>query len=481
MKNYYQSQHGRGDEREIDTADFLRETGGLTLEEYQGRLENQAENLRFMERQGSRAQDPSPYRSSRAEAYRGAREEAYRTAHPGTYTDSGSTREGRTERYSRGYEDGYYDALEEINERLAAEEDDYDFGRHYSGKSTRKPKKRKQRVVYEEDYDEPVVVRRKRKKRSHPFAAFLLFLLILILAVGGFGIMRLLSKVTHIDPVADTVADEHAEAWGVPLEKNLAVKNILLIGSDKRSTEEERQRSDSMILCSINVRTGNIVLTSLMRDMYVPIPGYGSDKLNAAYAYGDVELLDETIQENFGVDINGNVLVDFDSFLQTLTSVGDIDIELSAEEAAYLNGGGWEDQGEGAVNDGTWNLQPGMNSLTPAQALAYCRIRYVGNSDWERTERQRRVVMAAFSKFKRSNPITQYRVLSGVMEHITTDMTDRALLATMFRGILSARGSMQTYLIPAEGTFYPDTIDGMAVLVPDLEQNRAYLKEYING
>ena len=290
-----------------------------------------------------------------------------------------------------------------------------------------------------------------------------------------------MSKVDHIDPVANTIADDHARAAGVSLKSSPFVKNILLIGSDRRSTQEERQRSDTMILCSINGKTGEITLTSLMRDMYVPIPDYGYNKLNAAYAFGDVALLDETIQEDFGINIDGNVLVDFDSFLQTLTSVGNIDIELTAEEAQYLNSGAWEDQGEGSGNDGSWNLQGGMNSLTPAQALAYCRIRYVGNSDWERTERQRRVVMAAITKIKHSNPITQYRVLSGVLEHVTTDMTRGSLIGTFFRGILAARGDMKTYLIPVEGTYYADYVDGMSVLVPDLEQNSAYLKEYIYG
>ena len=476
------------DDREIDTADFLRDNSGMSLHDYQDRLEQQADNLKSVDSRASRASGPEPLFDGSSRPVNQQRSSGQSRQNYGQSRSSYEETQS-TGKYTKGYYDGYADAIEEINERLEAEEEDeYDFGRHYSGRS-QKPKKRKKKVVYEyddDDYDYDYEVRRARKKkkhrrRHHPFLWFLLFLIILIVVGLGLAVAHLLGQVNHIDPVADAAADDHAAAMGIPLTSERNVKNILLIGSDKRGTDGERQRSDTMILCSINSDSGEIVLTSLMRDMYVPIPDYGYDKLNAAYYYGDVLLLDETIQEDFGIDINGNVLVDFDSFIQTLTSVGNLDIELTQEEADYMNSGGWEDQGDGGGNDGSWNLHAGVNSLTPAQSLAYCRIRYVGNSDWERTERQRRVVMAAFSKFKHSDPFTQYRVMSGALGNVTTDMTNRALLETMFRGLMAGSSDMKTYLIPVEGTYYPDMIDEMAVLVVDLEQNSYYLKEYIYG
>lgn len=449
MKNYYESLDG--ETKEIN--DPLQE---VDVNVYQKNLEQQAENLQSA---GARRAQQEQQRQQ---------EEQIRQQ-----TNS-------SVRYEKGYYDGYADALDEINQRLAAEEEDeYDFGRHYSGKD----RKKKKRVVYEDVYDDDeVIVRKKRRRehRSHPVLTTILVLIILII-VGAFLLARsLFGRVTRVDPVADQEADAHANAVGVVLPDDPAVKTILLIGSDARETDGSRQRSDSMILCSLNTNNGTITLTSLMRDMYVPIPDYGSNKLNAAYAYGDMLLLDETIQEDFGVDINGNALVDFDGFIQALTAVGNINIELTAEEAGYLNGGGWEDQGAYG-NDGTWNLQEGMNSLTPAQALAYCRIRYIGNSDWERTERQRKVVMAAFEQFKHSNPVTQYRVISNAMSSITTDMSDRTLLSLLFRVLLIRSAEIRNYLIPVDGTFYVDYIDGMDVLVPDLEQNSSYLNGYIYG
>ncbi|MCF0146163.1 MAG: LCP family protein [Eubacterium sp.] len=475
MKNYYERNIEGKDEREIDTADFLKETGGQTLEEYQTKLERQAENLRIeedAERRHVQDDEPDLQRTAEVDMYEQPRKER---------EFSGREQDGQDpERYSRGYYDGYADAMDEINMRMA-EEDEYDFGRHYSGKDSRKPLPPKRRVIYEDDPRDGAVVRRRKKRRKHPFLIFLLILIVIILAVVGFLSWNLLSKANYVDSVADTSADAHAEAMGIPLTKTANVKNILLIGSDKRETDGERQRADTMIICSLNTSKRQISLVSLMRDMYVPIPDYGSNKLNAAYAIGGMELLDKTVQEDFRVDINGNIEVDFDSFLEALTSVGNLDIELTADEAAYMNSGGWEDQGAAGGNDGTWNLHEGVNSLTPAQSLAYCRIRYVGNSDWERTERQRKVIMTAFEKFKHSDPLTMYKVLSGVLSNITTDMSKLSFLDAMFKTLICATGEMKTYLIPVEGSYYPDNIDGMDVLVPDLNTNAAYLKENLYG
>ena len=238
-----------------------------------------------------------------------------------------------------------------------------------------------------------------------------------------------------------------------------------------------------MIICSINMKTKQVVLTSLMRDMYVAIPGYGYDKLNAAYAYGGMELLDTAIQEDFGIDINGNVEVGLEAFLESMLAVGDLDIDLTQEEADYLNAhpdlGMSTDPEEGGTAE-TWNLTAGTNTMTSSQLLAYCRMRYVGNSDWDRTRRQRTVLTAAIAKFKKSSPLKQYSIISSAAPSITTDITDPNLLVDLFKGLYCS-GDMVNYQIPVEGTYYADNMDGADVLVPDMEANSAYLKSYIYG
>jgi LCP family protein required for cell wall assembly len=256
------------------------------------------------------------------------------------------------------------------------------------------------------------------------------------------------------------------------------VKNILLIGQDRREGEE-RQRSDSMILCSINTKTKKIVLTSFMRDLYVQIPGYSNNRINSVYMFGGMKLLDKVIENNFGIKIDGNVEVDFDGFINALTVVGNLDVALTAEEAWYLNGGNWSDQGTDSTG---WDLQEGVNALTPDQALAYTRIRYIGNGDWERTERQRRIVTAAFDKMMNTgNVATMLKLAREVMPYFTTDMTSADILSYIKTIAVNRITHISGERIPVEGYYKAETVDGMDVLIPDLAVNSQLLQSYIYG
>ncbi len=337
-----------------------------------------------------------------------------------------------------------------------------------------------------DDYDRDYAPRRRpKKKKRHPVRRFFRNLLLILLAViiaVSLLLFLALSKVNHVDPVADKAADDNTAADGYSTMSDASVTNILLIGQDAREGETQT-RSDSMIICSINMKTKQVVLTSLMRDMYVAIPGYGYDKLNAAYAYGGMELLDTAIQEDFGIDINGNVEVGLEAFLESMLAVGDLDIDLTQEEADYLNAhpdlGMSTDPEEGGMAE-TWNLTAGTNTMTSSQLLAYCRMRYIGNSDWDRTRRQRTVLTTAIAKFKKSGPLKKYSIISSAAPSITTDITDPNLLVDLFKGLYCS-GDMVNYQIPVEGTYYADNMDGADVLVPDMEANSAYLKSYIYG
>ena len=246
------------------------------------------------------------------------------------------------------------------------------------------------------------------------------------------------------------------------------VINILLIGQDRRSGEG-RARSDSMILCSFNKEAGTLTMTSFMRDLYVPIPGYMDNRINAAYQLGGIELLNETIALNFGVEIHGNVEVDFSQFRQIIDMLGGVDIYLNAAEAAHLNG-----------QNKDWTLVEGMNHLDGQQALAYSRIRKIGNADYGRTNRQRKVLNSLIATYKNIGITKMLMVLEDILPLITTDMTDREIMgyaAELFP--MLADCEPESKRIPADGTFYEATVRGMQVLVPDLEANRQVLKEIL--
>ncbi len=295
---------------------------------------------------------------------------------------------------------------------------------------------------------------KKKKKKRHPFRLIFKIVLLILLIFLAWNLVSFIGFGTGD-----------------------SVKNYLLIGQDRREGEGT-ERSDAMILASVNTDTKTITLTSIMRDLYVEIPGHDKGRINSAYEYGGMELLDETIENAFDIQIDGNVEVDFDNFITAMTAVGNLDIELKDYEAEYLN----VNSSYGLVDNYAWNLTAGMNSLTPEQALAYSRIRYVGNSDWERTQRQRTVMTTAFQKLKSSGPLTMIQVAVEVIPNLTTDMSPGELTALAASVGFGGYDIGETYRVPFDGMYQDVTLDsGAMVLSPDLEANTKRLHEIIYG
>ena len=279
-------------------------------------------------------------------------------------------------------------------------------------------------------------------------------------------------------PAAAAVTEHTVQAKETDSETDTDnIKSILLIGQDRRE-EQSRQRSDSMILATLDKDQGTISLTSFMRDLYVSIPGYSSTRINAAYAYGGMELLDETLEENFGVKIDGNVEVDFEVFKVLVDKVGGIDLELTQAEADYICG---RDQSvlypQPLRTD--WNLQAGVNHLDGEQALIHARNRSIGNSDYRRTERQQEVLKAAFAKVKDLGILDMGGLVKDVLPLVTTDLSLWDMTGYALDVIGMSVDDISSYRIPEDGSYTPQTINGMQVLVPDLAQNREYLQQVL--
>lgn len=329
----------------------------------------------------------------------------------------------------------------------------------------------------------------KRKKKIAVWAILLIIILVIVLLMGGVYayVNHKLSKIMRVDISPEVVVDPSLETfeteegltdtinpedivWNnadIEVMKDKDVSNILLIGQDRREGQG-RQRSDSMIICSLNKKTNKIILTSVMRDMYVPIPGYSDNRINAAYQFGGMELLDRVMEESLGVHIDANVEVDFEGFINCMAEIGNIDMQLNEEEAKYLN------------DANGWNLQAGYNSLTPEQALAFSRVRYVGHSDWERTDRQRRVIISAFNNVKGLSIPELISLTDRIFPNVTTDMTNSKILGYVYTVVTNKMTTIDSNRLPAEGTYTCETLrKGMEVLVPDLKANAECLKEYI--
>ena len=267
--------------------------------------------------------------------------------------------------------------------------------------------------------------------------------------------------------------------WTEPsIEQSEEVINILLIGQDRREGQS-RQRSDAMILCTINPKTKTMMLTSFMRDLYVQIPSYNPNKMNACYMIGGMSLLADCVEANFGIHVDGCVEVDFSGFMDLVDLVGGVDIELNQDEADYLNRrGNWDFNNASA---GAWNLKAGVNHLNGEQAFAYSRIRYVGNGDFERTERQRKVVMALVEQSRDLSLSEINKLLESALPMLTTNLSNLEMMGYTARVFPMLKDlQMQTQRVPMDGTWNYAVIGDLDVVrIIDMESNLEMLQKTV--
>lgn len=253
------------------------------------------------------------------------------------------------------------------------------------------------------------------------------------------------------------------------------VVNILLVGQDRRPGQG-RQRSDSMILVTFNKSKQTITLTSFMRDAYVRIPGYKPNKLNATYAFGGMSLLNQTLEQNFGVRVDGNVEVDFNSFQELIDLLGGVDITLSDAEANYLNKTyKW--------SGSRWQVSPGSQRLDGEQALAYSRIRKL-DSDYRRAERQRKVISSLIQRYKSQSVTRMLSLLEDILPLVVTNMGKGEIVDyVMDLTPMLSGASIKTLRIPADGTFRQGNVrirSGFAAWLQydiDFSENRRLLNK----
>lgn len=332
-------------------------------------------------------------------------------------------------------------------------------------------------------------------KRGFLIAAIVVLALILVLLiVVTIFINGTLNRITRVDDLDVTMSDEELESIlnetepedenytgivldpedvalpEVPVElvdngKN--VVHVLLVGQDTYS-KTSRSRTDSMILCTINRSTKTLTLTSFMRDMYVRIPGYYSHRMNTAYVLDGFDALYDTMEFNFGVVVEHGVAVNFASFKEVIDAVGGVEVELTGSEARHLNG-----------QDYSWGLTEGINHLDGEQALAYSRIRKL-DSDFNRTSRQRAVMMALVERAKDLSLTELYDLVDVLIPMVVTDMSNSEIISlAMELAPMLSELNVVTQRIPADGEYQSVMIDGMAVLLPDLEANRQILVDTI--
>ena len=245
--------------------------------------------------------------------------------------------------------------------------------------------------------------------------------------------------------------------------------NILMIGSDSRSSEAEEGRSDTMMLLSYDFKNNRISLVSFLRDIWVPIEGHSNNRLNTAFRFGGAGLAVNTINRQFNLDIQNYVVVDFSSMEGLVNKIGGIDVPITKKEADYYN------------KQYDWNFKEGVNRLNGEQALTHSRNRKLGNGDFDRTRRQRDVLLAVYKKLMGSKDLEKLSDLfSFFMEHGETNMSPIKLFSMGVQAITGDGDlTIDQARIPIDGSWHYARKDGRSVLSIDFDENAEWLNEFL--
>ncbi len=324
----------------------------------------------------------------------------------------------------------------------------------------------RQTTVQSSEYSnstEHVKPRKKRRKGRKIRRTILSLLLIAIIIYGGIT-AYIYSMFTNVN-YKDTSKENTIKSIVNMIDAGY-VYNILLIGVDDRKGEET-SRSDTMILLSVDKQNKQLKMLSFMRDTYVEIPGHGKGKMNAACKYGGPQLVMETIEVNFGIEVDNYMLVDFNAFKDIVDNLGGVTVEVEKREAEFIN------------RTSRQKIDYGENvKLNGEEALVYVRIRKL-DSDFYRTKRQRKVISAIIDSAKKTNPLDLVKTVEGIMPYIETDMSAAQLTVFAESALIYITYDIVQSGVPFDGAYSSKKINGQDVLYVDLEKTKSLVRKFV--
>lgn len=215
------------------------------------------------------------------------------------------------------------------------------------------------------------------------------------------------------------------------LDSTDGITNILIAGnSSDDAGHSGASLTDSIMIASINQNTKHVTLISVPRDLWVYIPGYGYHKINAAYPYGGMDLLEEVIEENLGIHCNYNLLVNYTALKEAVDAVGGVDVTITSSDSRGL----YDPSIDYTTGDALVNLTNGTHHLTGQQALDLARARGdsygsygYSQSDFTRTYYQQQILLALYTKAMSAsviaNPVAAGAIISSLGGNISTNLT----------------------------------------------------------
>lgn len=311
-----------------------------------------------------------------------------------------------------------------------------------------------------------------KKKIAMIILGILILIVVGALIYGNSLLGKVSKKQLPKDNASLGISNENGEKES---EKEKDIINIALFGRDGSD-----QRTDSIMVVTIDKVNKTIKLTSLLRDMYIDLPGYGKGILNHAYLKGGPELAIKTINTNFGLDITDYIAVNMDGFIKIIDSIGGVQLNVEAEEISYINS--YAKGMAEKINYKEFNnlTKPGTQNLNGVQAMAYSRIRKIGR-DFGRTERQRTVLNDVFKKVKDQGVLKLPGTISTMLPYVETSLSNNDIIKLSSTIIGFNNNKLEQFHLPVNGLYKDEFIDDMFVLTLDLQGNKNKLHEFIYG
>ncbi|MGD6896701.1 LCP family protein [Bacillus sp. UMB0728] len=307
------------------------------------------------------------------------------------------------------------------------------------------------------------LARNKKKKRGWKVFTVLL---LMIVAAGGYFAYQYQAGVDMADPVKAKQKEEDIEFNGV---KSLDDKiNVLLLGVDARP-DEEKSRTDSIMVAQYDPKEGTAKVISVMRDIYTEIPGYKNYKLNTAFYLGGPDLLRETLKNDFDLDIEYYALIDFKGFEKVVDALAPEGIEIDVEKQMSANIG--------------VSLEPGLQRLNGQELLGYARFRKDAEADFGRVRRQQQVINAMKDQLLSANGVLKLpKMLGTVQPYIQTNLKGADLLGLMKSLALKQPETVETLTVPVENSYTNERYDGIGLALDiDFEQNTEAIQAFLDG
>ena len=268
------------------------------------------------------------------------------------------------------------------------------------------------------------------------------------------------------------------EDYEEPVMGKTGIFNLLLIGVDT-DNETLTGRSDTMLLASLNARTGEMRLVSFMRDTYVSIPGKGHNKLNAAYSYGGAELLIKTLEKNFNVQVDGYLAVNYSLLIELVDEIGGVELTVSQDELPKLNGILEYYNYQHNIPEEKGKLYTaGTHTLTGLQTMSYARIRKL-DSDFIRVERQQKVIVAIYKKICTLSLGTLTDIVLRYIGRVGTNITLAKATELMLTLLSFDSIRADTLRIPTNGAYTSQTLNGTYYIVPKLSRCQAAIQSFL--